>query len=210
MKLKPCTMLPSATGGKRDEGEHAEQLALGVDDRPARIPPRGRRVRLDVRVVGLVLLEPRDGAVGDRRIHAGRLVQELVREDYPREAQDADRVADLGHRRVGQRQHRVVAVRHLEQGQVAARGAPASALAGGLYFFTSALEPSSARELDGDRRSDRDLDRGQHLVEELRLSDSSASGRSPGCMRAAAMAGPMQAVVTARWAIWLTSQRGIS
>ena len=42
------------------------------------------------------------------------------------------------------------------------------------------------------------------------MSASSAEGLSPGMSLAAVSAGPRQAEVTARWAIWLTSQRGVS
>src|SRR5215469_13349478 len=88
--------------------------------------------------------------------------------------------------------------------------APGSVLTGGLYFFTSAL-----RRLPFESTTDTcgvmlTFTVGRTWSRSLRLIASSASGRSPGCMPLALRADSRQAVVTARWATWLTSQRGVS
>src|SRR3989441_928636 len=67
-----------------------------------------------------VLLESRDGAVGHRGFERHALIQELVREDDAREAEDVDGIPDVDVARAD-RERRVDAIGDLEQRQVPPR-----------------------------------------------------------------------------------------
>src|SRR6266545_6536310 len=98
----------------------------------------------------------------------------------------------------------------LKRARSRADGAPGSVLAGGLYFLTSALSRfplDSTTEICGVIVT---LTLGRTLSSTRRLTASSASGLSPPWSPAAVSAEARHAVVTARWAIWFTSQRGVS
>ena len=80
-------------------------------------------------------------------------------------------------------------------------------LTGGLYFFTSAFNRPLAvtTKISGFRLT---LAVGSTVSSSLRLADSSRSDASPGCNPILLSTWGRQAVVTARWACWLASQRG--
>jgi hypothetical protein len=91
-----------------------------------------------------------------------------------------------------------------------AEGAPGSALTGGLYFFTSALR---LKPLEASTKTwgwSVTLVVGSTRSSSLRLMASSTSGRSPGLMPCRSSAFGRHATLTARWACWFTSQRGVS
>ncbi len=88
--------------------------------------------------------------------------------------------------------------------------APGSRLTGGAYFLTSALTRLPFETTTTTCGIMLTLADGSTLSSSLRLTASSASGFSPGTMRARSRALGRQAVITARCACWFTSQRGVS
>src|SRR5713101_368930 len=115
-------MLPSGPGASDTKVSTPTTWPRSFTDAPAAWGNSGGGgVGLDQRVVVAVLLEPGDGAAGHRGRDRGRLIEELVGEHHAREADDMDRVADLGRSRIREGKDREGLARHLEQGEIPAR-----------------------------------------------------------------------------------------
>src|SRR5436309_2772321 len=141
----------------RDEREHADHAATIVDRRATAIAAGGRRVGLNHRLAGFVLLEARDGTVGDRGLHFGRRIQELVGEDHARKADDVHGVTDLERAGVAERQRRQIGSLEAQQREVAPRHALTGD--GRAVLRDRRRHADAVREHDGDRRLQLDVGR---------------------------------------------------
>jgi hypothetical protein len=99
-------------------GQDADHAAILVNDRPAAVAVRGRRVGLHEVLPDLVLLDARHGAVRDGRFQERALIEQLVGEHHARKAENVHRVADL---RIALREAdgRIDAVGHAQEREIA-------------------------------------------------------------------------------------------
>src|SRR5207245_1356603 len=91
--LKPDTaplVTEASRRRERDGRRHAHERGVGGDGGAAAVAVRRRGVALDDVLADRVLFEARHGAVGDRGLERHAPVQQLVREDDAREAEDMD------------------------------------------------------------------------------------------------------------------------
>jgi len=81
---------------ERERSEDADHRAMGTYCRATAVTRSGGGIGLNYILAERVLLEPRDAARGYRGFQPRGLVQEPIAQDQPREAEDVNRLSDLG------------------------------------------------------------------------------------------------------------------